>query len=157
MLLFGLVVAASASLAAAQATCENFGSVSASDPNSCVCPPGFGGATCNTPACGGNIFQGTQRSGSQNSSTGGMSISGCACQDGWGGAGCNVCRSQNVCQSAFTAAGGSQSGSAASPLSPGQVGNQTLACNTKSRVYAAQQMSCAVIVRFDLRHEHSLT
>ncbi|KAG8737551.1 hypothetical protein FRC10_008064 [Ceratobasidium sp. 414] len=145
MLLFGLVVAVSASFAAAQATCENFGSVSASDPNSCVCPPGFGGATCNAPACGGNLFQGVQRSVSQNSSTGGMSVTGCACQDGWGGEGCNVCRSQSVCQSAFAAAGGSQSGSASSPLSAGQVGNQTLTCNTQSRVYAAQEMSCAVI------------
>ncbi|KAG9091130.1 hypothetical protein FRC06_000699 [Ceratobasidium sp. 370] len=155
MLLFGLVVAASASFAVAQATCENFGSVSASDPNSCACPPGFGGATCNTPACGGNIFQSAQRPVSQNASTGGMSVSGCACQDGWGGAGCNVCQSQNVCQSAFAAAGGSGSGSASSPLSASQVGNQTLTCNTQSRVYAAQEMSCAVIVRSDLRYEPS--
>ncbi|KAG8720659.1 hypothetical protein FRC09_009177 [Ceratobasidium sp. 395] len=146
MRLFGLVVAASAALVTAQTTCENLGAPSPSDPNSCVCPPGFGGATCSAPACGGNIFQGTQRPVAQNASTGGVSVTGCACQDGWGGEGCNVCRSQSVCQSAFSAAGGSSgSGSATSPLGAGQVGNQTLTCNTQSRVYAAQEMSCAVI------------
>jgi hypothetical protein len=62
-----------------------------------------------------------------------------------------VCQSQNVCQTAFAAAGGSSgSGSATSPLTAGQVGNQTLSCNTQSRVYAAQEMSCAVIVRSSL-------
>ncbi|KAG9125549.1 hypothetical protein FRC07_007159 [Ceratobasidium sp. 392] len=143
---FGLVVAASAALSAAQTTCENFGTVSPSDPNSCICPPAFGGATCNAPACGGNLFQGAQRSVSQNASTGGASVTGCGCQDGWSGAGCNVCQSQSVCQSAFAAAGGSSgSGSATSPLGAGQVGNQTLTCSTQSRVYAAQEMSCAVI------------
>jgi hypothetical protein len=89
MLLIGLVVALSASLAAAQTTCENFGTISASDANSCVCPPGFGGPTCNTPSCGGNLFQGSQRAVSQNASTGGMSLTGCACEQGWGGVGCN--------------------------------------------------------------------
>ncbi|CAE6528385.1 unnamed protein product [Rhizoctonia solani] len=138
--LLGLGLAASA---AAQTTCDNFGT--AKSDGSCECPPGFGGSTCNAPACGGNLFDGSQRAVSQNSSTGGMSFAGCGCQDGWGGAGCNVCRSQSVCQTAFTAAGGSSSGSSLSPLSPNQVGNQTLACNTQPQVYAAQEMSCAVI------------
>ncbi|CAE6475830.1 unnamed protein product [Rhizoctonia solani] len=74
-----------------------------------------------------------------------MSFAGCGCQDGWGGAGCNVCRSPSICQTAFSAAGGPSSGSGLSPISPSQVGNQTLTCATQSRVYAAQQMSCAVI------------
>ncbi|CUA70561.1 putative ATP-dependent permease [Rhizoctonia solani] len=139
--LLGLGLAASA---AAQTTCDNFGT--AKSDGSCECPPGFGGSTCNAPSCGGNLFNGAQRPVSQNSSTGGMSFAGCSCQDGWGGAGCNVCRSENICQTAFTAAGGSSSSaSSPSPLSANQVGNQTLTCNTLPRVYAAQEMSCAVI------------
>ncbi|KAF8758806.1 ABC-2 type transporter [Rhizoctonia solani] len=137
---FGLGLVASAT---AQATCDNFGTVKSD--GSCECPPGFGGATCSEPACGGNLFNGPQRTLSQNSSTGGMSFAGCGCQDGWGGAGCNVCRSPSICQTAFSAAGGPSSGSGLSPISPSQVGNQTLTCATQSRVYAAQQMSCAVI------------
>lgn len=72
---------------AAQTTCDNFGTLRAD--GSCLCPPGFGGSTCSAPSCGGNIFQGSQRPVSQNSSTGGLSFAGCGCQDGWGGAGCN--------------------------------------------------------------------
>ncbi|CAE7207667.1 unnamed protein product [Rhizoctonia solani] len=139
--LLGLGLAASA---AAQTTCDNFGT--AKSDGSCECPPGFGGSTCNAPSCGGNLFDGSRRPVSQNSSTGGMSFSGCSCQDGWGGAGCNVCQSQSVCQTAFTAAGGSSSsGSSLSPLNANQVGNQTLTCNTRPNVYSAQEMSCAVI------------
>ncbi|KAL5636267.1 hypothetical protein ACGC1H_004924 [Rhizoctonia solani] len=139
--LLGLGLATSA---IAQTTCENFGTAKLD--GSCECPPGFGGSTCNAPSCGGNLFDGTRRQVSQNSSTGGMSFAGCSCQDGWGGAGCNVCRTQNVCQTAFTAAGGSSSpGSSLSPLSADQLGNQTLTCNTQSKVYSAQEMSCAVI------------
>ncbi|CAE6436752.1 unnamed protein product [Rhizoctonia solani] len=137
---FGLGLAVSA---AAQTTCDNFGTTKPD--GSCECPPGFGGATCSEPACGGNLFNGPQRALSQNSSTGGMSFAGCGCQDGWGGAGCNVCRSSNTCQTAFAAAGGSSSASSLSPISPSQFGNQSLTCTTQSRVYAAQQMSCAVI------------
>ncbi|KAH7318800.1 hypothetical protein B0J17DRAFT_747732 [Rhizoctonia solani] len=137
-----------AGLATAQTTCDNFGT--AKSDGSCDCPPGFGGSTCNAPSCGGNLFEGSQRAVSQNSSTGGMSFAGCSCQDGWGGAGCNVCRSQSVCQTAFTAVGGSSnSGTDLSPLSASQLGNQTLTCNAQSQVYAAQEMSCAVIVQPD--------
>lgn len=63
-----------------------------------------------------------------------------------------VCQTQHVCQTSFTSVGGStssgssSSGSSSPSISPGQVGNQTLACNTKARVYAAQEMSCAVVV-----------
>jgi hypothetical protein len=83
-LLFWLGLAAAA---AAQTTCENAGTPRAD--GTCACPPGFGGATCSAPACGGNLFQGSQRPVSQNASTGGLSFAGCACEDGWGGAGCN--------------------------------------------------------------------
>ncbi|QRW00883.1 ATP-dependent permease [Ceratobasidium sp. AG-Ba] len=140
LVLFGLVAASL--VVAQQSTCSNFG---VSDGSNCLCPPGFGGSSCDVPACGGNIFNGAQRSVSQNSSTGGMSLSGCACESGWGGSGCNVCQSAGVCQSAFAAARSSNSGSSSSLLGAGELGNQTLTCNTQSRVYAAQEMSCAVI------------
>ena len=134
----------SASSVRAQVTCENYGSPANS--SACACPPGFGGATCSAPACGGNIFQAEQRplvSGASATSFGNVSSSACACQDGWAGTGCNVCQSSTVCQSAYNAVGGNSS-----DIGPLQSGlNGTLTCNTTPRVYAAGEMSCAVIVR----------
>jgi hypothetical protein len=136
----------SASSVRAQVTCENYGSPSSVNSSACACPPGFGGATCSAPACGGNIFQAQQRplvSGASSTSFGNVSSSSCACPDGWTGTGCNVCQGSTVCQSAFNAAGGNSS--ATDPLQSGL--NNTLTCNTTPRVYAAGEMSCAVIVR----------
>jgi ATP-binding cassette, subfamily G (WHITE), member 2 len=132
----------SASSVRAQVTCENYGTPVNS--SACTCPPGFGGATCSAPACGGNIFQADQRplvSGASSSSFGNVSSSTCACPAGWTGTGCNVCQGSTVCQNAFSAAGGDSSN--ASQNGP----NNTLTCNTLPRVFAAGEMSCAVIVR----------
>lgn len=134
----------SASSVHAQVTCENYGSPVNS--SACTCPPGFGGATCSAPACGGNIFQAGQRplvSGASATSFGNVSSSACACPAGWTGTDCNVCQGSTVCQSAFNAAGGNST-----PIDPAQNGpNNTLTCNTVPRVYAAGEMSCAVVVR----------
>jgi hypothetical protein len=134
----------SASSVRAQVTCENYGFPLNS--SACTCPPGFGGATCSAPACGGNIFQADQRpllSGANSTSFGNVSSSTCACPAGWTGTGCNVCQSSTVCQSAFNAVGGNSSN-----VKPEQSGlNNTLTCNTAPRVYAAGEMSCTVIVR----------
>ena len=134
----------SASSVHAQVTCENYGSPVNS--SACACPPGFGGATCSAPACGGNIFQAGQRplvSGASATSFGNVSSSACACPAGWTGTDCNVCQGSTVCQSAFNAAGGNST-----PIDPAQNGpNNTLTCNTVPRVYAAGEMSCAVVVR----------
>lgn len=144
-LLYLLLGAALFSGASTQ-SCENYGTPNGS---SCACPPGFGGSTCSTPGCGGDIFQGAQRPLAQQSSTSGgssfanLTASGCSCESGWGGFGCNVCQSASACQSAFTSAGGSTS-STADSLTGAQ--NNTLICNTQPRVYAANQMSCNVIV-----------
>ncbi|KAF8894767.1 ABC transporter [Infundibulicybe gibba] len=100
-------------------------------------PASFGGTTCSQPACGGTIFQGTQRpltpisNGSAN-----MTSAGCSCDAGWGGTGCNVCQSQSACQTGFTKAGLSVSDSSSQ--------NNTLVCNTAPRVWAAGHMSCQV-------------
>lgn len=131
------------SLTSAQ-TCENFGLQNSS---SCSCPPGFGGSTCSQPACGGTIFQGSQRpltpvsSGAAN-----LTAASCACESGWTGTACNVCQSATACQSALSSAGqvstdtqsviGSQSGQ-----------NSTLVCNSAPRIWASGQMSCNVNVR----------
>lgn len=132
-----------AASARAQVTCENYGVLINS--SACACPPGFGGPTCSAPACGGNIFQGTQRSlvsGASATSFGNVSASACACPDGWTGTGCNVCQAPTVCQSSFVAAGGNSS------LVPQQNSlNDTLTCSTTPQVFAAGEMSCAVIVR----------
>ena len=129
-----IVWLALAASACAQATCENYGVPINS--SACACPPGFGGATCSAPACGGDIFQGAQRSlvsGASATSFGNVSAPACACPDGWTGMGCNVCQAPTVCQSSFIAAGGSTS-------------NGNLTCNTTPQVFAAGEMSCAVIV-----------
>ncbi|KAH9178936.1 hypothetical protein EDB89DRAFT_1929197 [Lactarius sanguifluus] len=129
-----------AASARAQVTCENYG-VLPINSSTCVCPPGFGGATCSAPACGGNIFQGTQRSlvsGASATSFGNVSASACACPDGWTGTGCNVCQAPTVCQSSFS--------ETTSGVVPEQNSlNNTLTCNTAPRVFAAGEMSCAVI------------
>lgn len=144
-LLYLLLGAALFSGVSAQ-SCENYGT---SNGSSCACPPGFGGSTCSTPGCGGDIFQGAQRPLAQQSSTSGgssfanLTASGCSCESGWGGFGCNVCQSASACQSAYTSAGGSTS-STADSLTGTQ--NTTLTCNTSPRVHAANQMSCNVIV-----------
>ena len=147
-----VAVLAFAASALAQLTCENYGVPINS--SACACPPGFGGATCSAPACGGNIFQGSQRSlvsGANATSFGNVSSSSCGCSDGWTGMGCNVCKSPSICQSAFTAAGGNSS----SGVTSGQPGlNDTLTCSTTPQVFAAGEMSCAVIVSIpDLRAE----
>ena len=129
----------------AQVTCENYGVPINS--SACACPPGFGGATCSAPACGGNIFQDGQRplvSGANASSLGNVSTSSCACPTGWSGTGCNVCQAPTVCQSAFNAAGGNNSDTINS-LQNGL--NNTVTCNTTPRVWAGGEMSCAVVVR----------
>ena len=128
----------------AQVTCENYGS--AVNSSACECPPGFGGATCSAPTCGGNIFQAGQRplvSGASTISFGNVSSSSCACPTGWTGTGCNVCQGSTVCQSAFNAADGSSTA-----IDPAQNGlNYMLTCNAVPWVYTAGKMSCAVIVR----------
>ena len=65
--------------------------------------------------------------------------------------GCNVCKSPSICQSAFIAAEGNSS----SGVTSGQAGlNDTLTCSTIPQVFAAGEMSCAVIVGIpDLRAE----
>ena len=127
----------------AQVICENYGVPI--NTSACACPPGFGGSTCSAPACGGNIFQATQRplvSGASDTSYGNLST--CTCPAGWSGIGCNVCQAPTVCQSSFNAASSSTGGS--NTLQPNAL-NGTLTCNTSPRVYAAGEMSCAVIVR----------
>lgn len=124
-------------------TCENFGIPNGSN---CSCPTGFGGSTCSQPACGGTIFQGSQRPlASASSGFANLTTAACSCQNGWTGTACNVCTSSSSCQSAFASLG--------QPLDPtaafgGQSGqNDTLVCNTAPRVWAAGQMSCQVNVR----------
>ncbi|KAI0263756.1 hypothetical protein BC834DRAFT_924835 [Gloeopeniophorella convolvens] len=132
-----------AATAVAQVTCENYGVPTNS--SACACPPGFGGATCSAPACGGDLFQGTQRSlvsGATATSFGNLTASACNCPAGWTGTGCNVCQAPTVCQSAFSAAGG-DSGGTITPENDGF--NDTLTCNTAPRVWAAGEMSCSVI------------
>lgn len=147
----GLVLVSFASLSIGQTACENYG---VSFDSSCSCPPGLGGSTCSSPACGGNIFQGTQRnliSGSTATSFGNLTSSGCSCQDGWTGTGCNVCQGATSCQSAFAAANGTSSSLSSSSGLGGLDGseglNSTLTCNTQPQVWAAGEMSCQVIVR----------
>lgn len=120
-------------------TCVNYGTPTGSD---CLCPVGFGGASCLQPGCGGTIFQGSKRplipaSGQ----VANLTAAGCSCSSGWNGIGCNVCQTANACQSGFAAVASS------SPTSTLGPGNNDMVCNTKSRVYASSQMSCTVDVR----------
>jgi hypothetical protein len=131
-------------------SCQNYGTQNGSI---CACPPGFGGNTCSQPSCGGNLFQGLNRTlvpASPNSSTfPNTTAAGCSCQAGWIGTGCNVCQTTNACQIAYAAATGTNgSASASSVASSGGNGqNDTMVCNTQPQVYAAGEMSCEVIVR----------
>jgi hypothetical protein len=126
--------------------CMNYGTVNGT---LCNCPPGFGGSTCDIPACGGNIFQGSQRSlasvpsGSQFAN---LTSDNCQCQSGWGGLGCNVCQSASACQSGFAASGSANSSAGSTVSGAGEGQNETLVCNTQAQVYAASEMSCQVIV-----------
>ncbi|KAJ7684484.1 hypothetical protein DFH06DRAFT_1073176 [Mycena polygramma] len=123
----------------AQASCNNYGIQNGA---SCLCPTGFGGATCDSPGCGGTIFQGSSRALPPQANN--ITDAKCACQAGWGGTGCNVCQTPSACQTAFSASGSAPSSSQS--VSDGQAGqNSTLTCGTTARVYAASQMSCAVV------------
>ena len=125
-------------------TCDNFGEPQGA---TCTCPVGFGGSTCAQPGCGGTIFQGAQRPlASTAAQSSNLTAAGCSCANGWTGTGCNVCQTADSCQSAFVAAG-SVSGS---PGLTGAQGNDTMVCNTESRVWASSQMSCKVEVRLSL-------
>ncbi|KAK0185967.1 hypothetical protein F5146DRAFT_163180 [Armillaria mellea] len=131
-----------ATLAVAQ-SCENAGVVNGS---SCDCPTGFGGSNCSQPACGGNIFQGTDRSLTPINSNGfaNLTAAGCSCQSGWTGTGCNVCQTANACTSAYSSStsGSSTSSSGLTGLDDGQ--NRTVVCNNSPRVWASGQLSCNV-------------
>ncbi|KAH9034004.1 hypothetical protein EDB83DRAFT_2417076 [Lactarius deliciosus] len=107
-----------AASARAQVTCENYG------------------VPINSSTCGA---QRSLVSGASATSFGNVSASACACPDGWTGTGCNVCQAPTVCQSSF-------SGNTTSGVIPAQSSlNNTLTCNTAPRVFAAGEMSCAVI------------
>ncbi|KAK0441363.1 ABC transporter [Armillaria borealis] len=129
-------------LAVAQ-SCENAGVVNGS---SCDCPTGFGGSNCSQPACGGSIFQGTDRSLTPINSNGfaNLTAAGCSCQSGWTGTGCNVCQTASACASGYSSStsGSSTTSSGLTGLDDGQ--NRTLVCNNSPRVWAAGQLSCNV-------------
>ncbi|KAF8655801.1 hypothetical protein AX16_002887 [Volvariella volvacea WC 439] len=115
-------------LATAQ-ECENYGTPNATSSNQCDCPTGFGGDLCSQPACGGTIFEGGQRPLTPplpGETFSNLTASGCeGLGNGNGGDG------------ELTAL--------PVPGLPGASGgNQTLACNTSPRVYAASHMSCRV-------------
>ncbi|KAF9063699.1 hypothetical protein BDP27DRAFT_1393878 [Rhodocollybia butyracea] len=120
-------------------TCENYGQLNRTG---CDCPTGFGGPTCSELACGGNIFQGSQRPlTSTSSGFANLTSSGCSCQSGWTGTACNVCTSANACQNAANGLGNSAS-SLTGDDNDGL--NHTLVCNTSPKVWASSQMSCSV-------------
>ncbi|KAG2351635.1 hypothetical protein BDR07DRAFT_1442893 [Suillus spraguei] len=123
----------------------NYGETSLSNASSCICPPGFGGATCAQPGCGGTIFDGSSRSLAQPSASSSgfanLTTSDCTCESGWGGVGCNVCTTSSACQVADVAV----NGNATLGLDGGLVGlNDTLVCNTAPTVWAAGELSCQV-------------
>jgi hypothetical protein len=128
----------------ANAQCSNYGDQNGS---ACLCPTGFGGSTCASPGCGGDIFQGANRALAPQQN---VSDASCACEAGWGGTGCNVCSSSLACQKAYSASGSAPSDS--QTITGSQSGqNITLTCNSAARVYAASQMSCEVNVSIDFR------
>ncbi|KAJ3728308.1 hypothetical protein C8R42DRAFT_619517 [Lentinula raphanica] len=120
-------------------TCENYGQLNGT---TCDCPTGTGGTTCSQLACGGNIFEGSQRPLTSTSSGGfaNLTASGCSCQSGWTGTACNVCQSASACQNAASSL--ESSSSSISGDDDGQ--NNTLICNTSPKVWASSQMSCSV-------------
>ena len=119
-------------------SCQNYG---LSEGSSCLCPPGFGGSDCSSPACGGNMFQGSSRRTAP--APGNLTSAGCSCQDGWAGVGCNVCTSHSACQSGYVA----QNPTSGSGVTGSDVGqNNTMVCNTTPRVWAAGELSCSVNV-----------
>ncbi|KAJ6546878.1 hypothetical protein B0H19DRAFT_1211643 [Mycena capillaripes] len=126
----------------AQTSCENYAIQNGS---ACLCPAGFGGSTCASPACGGDIFQGSRRAlAPQQGSFPNITDATCACEAGWGGTGCNVCQTSSACQTAYSSSGSAPSSSQS--ISGAQDGqNSTLTCNSAARVFAASQMSCQVI------------
>ncbi|EJD46146.1 hypothetical protein AURDEDRAFT_113810 [Auricularia subglabra TFB-10046 SS5] len=127
-----------AATAAAQ-QCDNGGTVNGA---ACACPPGFGGTDCALPACGGNLFEGAQRTLQQPpSGKPYANITGCGCQAGWTGEGCNVCTAASACNSAYNDAFGPPT-TADLPTGPGT--NNTMTCSTQPRVYAAGMLSCDV-------------
>ncbi|PPQ63344.1 hypothetical protein CVT24_006717 [Panaeolus cyanescens] len=120
-------------------SCENYGTLNGSD---CACPVGFGGSTCSQPACGGTIFQGTQRSlAPPIGSFSNLTASGCACENGWVGTGCNVCTTNDACTSGLNSVSSGGDPSSVPGLSGGL---SNLVCNSQTRVYASGQMSCRV-------------
>lgn len=134
-LILGLL--SSSTLVLAQ-SCQNYGILQGS---TCICPPGFGGSDCSSPACGGTIFQGSSRQTAP--SPGNLTSADCACQDGWTGVGCNVCTSASACQNGYA------SQNLTSGVTGSDVGqNETLVCNSAPRVWAAGQMSCSITVEF---------
>ncbi|KAJ7849337.1 hypothetical protein B0H13DRAFT_2238530 [Mycena leptocephala] len=125
-----------------QTSCENYGVQNGS---ACLCPTGFGGPTCTSPGCGGDIFQGSHRAlAPQQGGFPNITDATCACEVGWGGTGCNVCQTSLACQAAYSASGSAPSSSQS--ISGAQAGqNSALTCSSAARVYAASQMSCSVI------------
>ncbi|KAI0831639.1 hypothetical protein BC628DRAFT_537563 [Trametes gibbosa] len=121
-------------------SCENYGTLNGT---ACACPPGFGGATCSQPGCGGTLFQGSGRA--LASGLPFANLTSCSCEDGWTGTGCNVCQAAQACQVGFASVRGAAG--ALSGLSGGQ--NNALVCNTTPRVYSAGQMSCSVQVSLE--------
>lgn len=133
-------------------SCSNYGISSGSN---CLCLPGFGGANCSQPACGGTIFDGSNRSLTPFSASGSLpnvTSSGCSCTNGWTGEGCNVCTTASACQTAYAAVGGNASSST-------QVSgiNDTMVCNTSPQVWAAGELSCQVNVCAFMLLSKSLT
>lgn len=131
-------------LAKAQ-SCENYGFQNGS---SCACPMGFGGPTCSQIACGGNIFQGSQRPLTSGSSQfANVTESECLCEKDWTGTACNVCQTSSACQAAYSTFGNvSSTPDIVNGVQGGQ--NSTLTCNTTPRVWAGSQMSCRVDVGY---------
>lgn len=145
--LLGLL--SSSALVLAQ-SCQNYGLPQGSG---CLCPPGFGGSDCSSPACGGTIFQGSSRP--TTPPPGNLTSAGCSCQDGWAGLGCNVCTSHSACQSGYV----SQNPTSGSGVTGSDVGqNDTMVCNSAPRVWAAGEMSCSVVVECysSLSHLHEV-
>ncbi|ODV88931.1 hypothetical protein CANCADRAFT_131233 [Tortispora caseinolytica NRRL Y-17796] len=68
--------------------CQQFSKCNELD-GRCICPPGFAGENCGTPACG-SLAQGPNRHPRKDDSP-------CECDEGWDGIICNVCNSDAAC------------------------------------------------------------